>query len=128
MLRRLFSSSVINKLNCYDCRLYNKKTKLCKINRLNATDNRIDDNICGISAKKFWILDKTNLIKSKALTKYSNNIELCGFISLPCIIFYDYNMIYLSFSSFIIAGITSDISRKYEEKYLNDNDINNDYL
>ena len=33
MIKRLFSSIKVNKLNCYDYKLYNKKTKICKINQ-----------------------------------------------------------------------------------------------
>ena len=117
MLRRLFSSNPGNKLNCTDCRLYNGNTKLCKINKLNATENRIDDNICGIEGKKFWSLDKTNLINSKTVLNYSTNIRLFTLASLPCVIFYDCRIIYLSFSSWMIASMFLDISIDYKEKY-----------
>ncbi len=59
MLKRLFSSML---KNCSECRLYDRTTKLCKINGVNAIKNRLDDNICGLDSKQFWPLDTTNLI------------------------------------------------------------------
>ena len=63
MLKRLFSSIPLIRLNCIDCKLYNRKTNLCKINNLNAINNRIDDNICGTDGKKYLPLDKTIIYK-----------------------------------------------------------------
>jgi hypothetical protein len=123
MIRRFISFTPI-KLNCSDCRLYNRNTKLCKINKLNATENRIDPNICGIDGKHFWALYKTDLIKSETNKLYSDGFELVALVGLPYAIFYDFRIVYLSFSSLIIANIFSDISEKYKEKYLDDNDIN----
>ena len=104
MLKRLFSSNNV-------------------MNKLNATDNRIDDNICGIDGKKFWSLDKTNLIKSEYISKYITTIDLFIITSLPFAILYDYRIVYLSLTSFIISDILSNISRKYEKKYIDNNDI-----
>ena len=47
MLKRLLSSILVNKLNCSNCRLYNRTTKLFKINQLNAFSNRLDNENCG---------------------------------------------------------------------------------
>ena len=126
MLKRLFSSLPNNKLNCSDCRLYYKITKLCKINKLNAIDNRIDDTICGIDAKKFWSLDKTNLIKSEKYSRYSGFVALYGFLSIPGFLLLDYRILFSSILSFFISEMYSDESLKYEKKYLDDNNINDD--
>jgi hypothetical protein len=127
MLKRVFSSSTttinLYKKNCIDCRLYNKKTKICKINKLNAIDNRINENICGIDGKKFWALDKTYLIKSIQAENFSGNLSLFTLASLPCAIFYDWHILSISFMSFMASCVSSANSSEYERKYLDDNDI-----
>ena len=122
IIRRFISSAPI-KLNCFDCRLYNKNTKLCKINKLNASENRIDPNICGIDGKHFWALYKTDLIKSETNKLYSDGFNLVAFVGLPYAIFYDFRIVYLSCSSFIIARVFLNISKTCKEKYLDDNGI-----
>ena len=119
-IRRLFSTNLANNVykNCVDCRLYNNKTKLCKINKINATDNRMNDNICGIDGKKFWALDKTYLIKSIEAKNASDNFALFALVTLPC------GILSISFMSFIFSCVSSDNSNEYEKKYLDDNDIN----
>ena len=52
ILKRLFTSISLNIFNCSNCRLYNRKTKICKINKLNALENRFNEKICGSDAKK----------------------------------------------------------------------------
>ena len=126
MLRRLFSST-IHKVNCSDCRLFFSKNKLCKINNLNATENRIDDNICGIDGKKYWTLDKTYLIKSNTLFKYSRCFGIFTLSTLPYLLFYDFSIIYLTVLSLFIEGEISDRSEYYKKKYLDNNDINDSY-
>ena len=125
MLRRLFSSTPLIRLNCIDCRLYDRQTKLCRINRLNAIDNRMDDNICGIEGKKYYPLDKTNLIKSKQADKYSVITGLLIIASLPIV----YNDIYfIGFTLSLCLGekILSDVSKDFKKKYLEDNEISED--
>jgi len=102
--------------------LYNKKTKLCKINKLKAIDNRMDDNICGIDGKKYNPLDKTNLIKSERSEKYSDISGLLTIASLP-ILYYDIYFVWFPLSSFMVGKIFLNISRDFKEKYLEDNDI-----
>ena len=126
MLRRLFSST-INKVNCSDCRLFNSKKKSCKINNLNATENRIDDNICGLEGKKYWELDKTYLIKSNTYYKYSTCFGIFTLSSLPFLIFYDFGVIYFTIYSLIVGELFSDISEDYKKRYLDNNDINDNY-
>ena len=122
MLKRLFSSTPINKLNCIDCRLYNKKTKLCRINNLNAINNRIDDNICGIDGKKYYPLDKTNLIESEKCDKYSNISGLLTIASLP-ILYNDIYFVGFTLSLFMVERILSETSRDFNDKYIKDNNI-----
>ena len=127
MLKKLFSSIPINnksRLNCADCRLYNPTTKLCKINKLNALENRLDDKNCGLDGKNFWSLDKTNLIKSEQYYKYNRYMQYITIISLPCVIIIDFKIIFFSIISFIIEDTIGNISLKYKQKYLNDNNIN----
>ena len=129
MLRRLLSSIPINKvilLNCIDCRLYNRTTKLCKINKLIAFENRLDDTICGIDGKKFWSLDKTNLIKSEKYNRISDYTGIISITSLPCAMFFDYRLLFLSYISFTITAVGFNMSLEYKQKYLDDNDINDD--
>lgn len=123
MLKRLFSSTPLIRLNCIDCKLYNRKTNLCKINNLNAINNRMDDNICGTEGKKFLSLDKTNLIKSMESTKYSNISGTLFVASLPIVVYCDVYFAWFPLYSFMIASIFRDVSRDYNEKYLKDNDI-----
>ena len=122
MLKRFFSSMSINKLNCYDCRFYNNKTKLCKINKLNAIENRMDDNICGIVGKKFMSLDKTNLIESDKCDKYSNISGFLTIASLP-ILYYNVYFLWFPLSSFMVTSIFVDLSKDFKNKYINDNNI-----
>ena len=122
MLKRLFSS---RPLNCLDCRLYNRQTKLCRINNLSAINNRIDDNICGVEGKKYFPLDKTNLIKSQRCDKYQVISGLLTIGSLPIL----YNHVYcigFTLSLFLVERMLSDTSRDFKNKYLQDNDICDD--
>ena len=119
MLKRLFSS---RPLNCLDCRLYNRQTKLCRINNLSAINNRIDDNICGVEGKKYFPLDKTNLIKSQRCDKYQVISGLLTIGSLPIL----YNHVYcigFTLSLFLVERMLSDTSRDFKKKYLQDNYI-----
>ena len=125
MLKRFFSSSPLIRLNCSDCRLYNRQTKLCKINKLNAIDNRIDDNICGIEGKKYYPLDKTNLLKSEKCDKNSVISGLLIIASLP-IVYNDVYFIGFTLSLCLVERIFSDTSRDFKKKYLEDNDISED--
>ena len=108
MLKRLISSMPNNK-KCIDCKLH-----IYKNNKLNA--NITNDKICRH-------LDKTNLINSITSEKYSNISGLFTMVSLPFAL-YDYRILCVSFTSFIISSIFSDISRDFKEKYLDDNNIN----
>ena len=109
MLKRLFSS---RSLNCLDCRLYNRQTKLCRINNLSAINNRIDDNICGVEGNKYFPLDKTNLIKSQRCDKYQVISGLLTIGSLPIL----YNHVYcigFTLSLFLVERMLSDTSRDF---------------
>ena len=125
MLKRLFSSTSSIRLNCLDCRLYNRQTKVCRINNLNAVDNRMDDNICGAEGKKYFPLDKTNLIKSQTCDKYQIISGLSTIASLPIL----YNHVYcigFTLSLFLVERMLSDTSRDFMKKYLEDNGISED--
>ena len=123
MLKRLFSSTPLIRLNCIDCKLYNRKTNLCKINNLNAINNRMDDNICGTKGKKFLSLDKTNLIKSMESTKYSNISGTLFVASLPIVVYCDVNFLWFSCYSFMVTSIFVDLSKDCKDKYIKDNNI-----
>lgn len=121
MLRRLFSSTPLIRFNCSNCRLYDKTTKLCKINQLNAIDNRMDNNICGIDGKKYNPLDTTNLIKSERYEKYSYIVRVFAIASLPPMICYD--AYFVGFALLIGDLILSEKSINFKDKYLEDNDL-----
>lgn len=120
MLRRLFSSISVKKLNCSDCRLYNQTTKICKINKLSAFENRLDENICGFSGKKFWPLDKTYLIKSKRYNRYSAYFRLLAMVSIPTAILIDYRFLLSSPILYYLTNIFSDMSKKCERNFFDD--------
>lgn len=123
MLRRVFST-VASKKNCSDCRLYNRATKTCKLNNLNAFDNRLNDNICGIDGKKFWALDDTYLIKSQHYDKIADYSGLFGLLSTLSWIYTDSITLCLSsFACVYISFIFTEISEDAKKKYL-DNDDN----
>lgn len=124
MLKRLFSSLSQNVLKCSDCRLYDAKTKLCKINKLNAIDNRMDDLICGGDGKKFWPLDKTNLIKSNQAELYGAYFGLFTLISIPTVIFVDYRLSMSSCISYYVADTFLCMSISYKKQFMDDNNIN----
>ena len=125
MLRRLFSTSPSNKLNCVDCRLYNRTTKLCAFNKLNAFENRLNETICGLDGKKFWSLDKTHLIESERYSRVAALFGIYGIISAPCSIVIDIRLLVTSFASFYFADIFADMSGESKQKYLDDNQIKN---
>ncbi len=123
MLKRLFSTISINKINCSDCRLYNKTTKICKLNSLNASDNRFNNDVCGIKGDKFWPLDKTNLIISETYFKQSAGVMVFTLSSLPFGLLYDGKFAVLSYISLLIGSSLSVLARDHENKYFDDNDI-----
>ena len=63
MLRR-YSSTSTKKILCKDCTFFKPSNGICKFNRLDAFDNRMNDKICGRNAKQFWPLDNTYLKRS----------------------------------------------------------------
>lgn len=123
MSRRLYSSVPINKLHCSDCKLYNPTTQICKMNNVNAFQNRLDDKNCGLNGKNFWALDKTNLIQSERYYKYSGYFGLFAITSVPCGILIDYKFFLWSFISFYFADILSDMSEKSKHNFFHDNNI-----
>ena len=124
MLRRWCSSVPKFVPNCSDCRLYNQTTKLCKINKLNAFENRLDDGGCGRNGNNFWSLDKTHLIQSEEYDKYQGLFGLLAILSVPsAIIFHNYNFIFSSIIALYAAEICSDLSDKYKQKFLDVNNI-----
>lgn len=126
MLKRLFTSKSLNKLNCTNCRLYNRKTKICKINNLNALENRLNEEICGIDAKKYWLLDETNLIKSRQYARFSELYSILTLMSIPSIFYFDmhYMSIFTLFISAHSVEMCYDLSVDYKKKYFEDNVIN----
>lgn len=123
MFKRMFSSAPIKTFNCSNCRLYDPVTKLCKINKSPAIDNRIDYNICGILAKRYWPLDKTHLIASHTYYDISNIVGLFALTSFPCAIVYDFRMLGFTALTAIISSSCLHVSKKYHKIYLDDNDI-----
>lgn len=123
MIKRLFSSNVSNKINCTDCRLYNRRTKLCKMNDLKAFGNRLDENKCGIKGKSYWALDKTNLIKAEKYNEYACMFELITITSGVGIILIDYKCLLSLFTSLYFASFYSEKSEKSEKAYKEENDI-----
>lgn len=123
MFKRMFSSAPIKTFNCTNCRLYNPVTKLCKINKSLAMDNRMDYNICGILAKRYWPLDKTNLIASQLYSNISYISEFFALVSFPCAIVYDFRMLGFTAVSAVISSSSLHVSRKYHKIYLDENDI-----
>ena len=63
MLRRYLSTST-KRILCKDCTFFKPSNGICKFNKLNAFDNRMNDKICGRNAKQFWPLDNTYLKRS----------------------------------------------------------------
>lgn len=128
MLRRVFST-VASKKNCSDCRLYIRATKTCKLNNLNAFDNRLNDNICGIEGKKFWALDDTQLIISQKYEKIVGYFGVSGILSAFVWAFIDTNAWFLfsTCASFYFGLLFIDLSEDAKKKYLN-NDDNNDNI
>ena len=123
MLKRMFSSAPIKTFNCSNCRLYNPTTKLCKINKSPAMDNRIDYNICGILAKKYWPLDKTNLIASQTYSDIGDIIGLFAWASFPCAIIWDLRIMGFTVISALISSSCVNVSKNYKKIYLDDNDL-----
>jgi hypothetical protein len=123
MIKRLFSSAPIKTLNCFNCRLYEPATKLCKINKSPAIDNRIDYNICGTLAKRHWPLDKTHLIASHIYSDFGHISGLFAWVSFPCAIVYDFRMLGFTALTALISSSCSHVSKKYHKIYLDDNDI-----
>jgi hypothetical protein len=122
MLRRMLSSVAINK-NCSHCRLYNRATKTCKLNNLDAFTNRLNDSICGTDGKKFWALDDKHLIKSK---KYEQCAGFTGFLAITSfsIALYSFNIVYVfpSYFFYVIYEICIDLSDEAKKKYLDGED------
>lgn len=121
--KRFFSSISLNKFYYSNCRLYNRKTKICKINNLNALENRLNEEICGLDAKKLWLLDKTNLIKSNKFREYCMNFTILSISPIPFAFYFDIYCIFTSIISIYFADICIDISDDYKKKYFKDNDI-----
>lgn len=131
MLRRFLSTSTINptnKINCVDCRLYNRKTKLCAFNKLNAFDNRLDQTICGIEGKKFWSLDKTHLIKSESYQTYSVYSDGFSICLIPLALVTDYRLLVASVILMNISYNFELLSNKSKQKFLDENDRNDSNL
>jgi hypothetical protein len=123
MFKRMFSSAPIKTFNCSNCRLYEPSTKLCKINKSPAMDNRIDCNICGILAKRHWPLDKTNLIASHIYSDIGDINGLFAWVSFPCAIIWDLRIIGFAALTAVISSSCLHVSKKYKKRYLDDNDI-----
>ena len=113
----------VAKLNCSDCRLYDGKTGICKLNGLSAIKNRVNESVCGLDGKKYWALDKTNLIESRDFLKYSLRFYGCTIVSIPSAIVYDFRIMAFSYSSWVLGWWFEILSKEYEKKYLEDNDI-----
>lgn len=133
MIRRFFSSiknditKNLNK-NCFDCRLYNRTTKLCKLNNLYASENRIHNDVCGIDGRKYFALDKTNLINSNKYLKYSTRLLTFTISSFPFIIVYDFRVAILTTLSLLYGNMLEMLSKDYKKQYLEDNNISENDL
>ena len=124
MLRRSFSNlNSITKLLCTDCRLYDRKTGLCKLNELHAFKNRSNEDICGENGKKYRVLDKRNLIKSEEYFKYSAIFYGYTIASSPFAFVYDFRIFWSTYVSWVVGWSFELLSREREKKYLEDNDI-----
>jgi hypothetical protein len=118
----LSSISNSNQLRCSECKLYKPTTKLCRLNNLNAFENRLDDNICGRDGKKFWALDKTNLIIAEQFHKEAGYFGLFAIISAPISIVIESPLLFWSsFISAIVGFILSDEADECKKKFLYDN-------
>ena len=113
----------VAKLKCSDCRLYNAKIGICKLNGLSAMENRVNEGICGLDGKKHWPLDKTNLIESQSYFKYSIIAYSFTIGSLPSAAFHDLRIMAFTYSSWVIGWAFELLSKEYEQKYLENNDI-----
>lgn len=124
--RRLFSS---NKLNCSDCRLYDKNTKLCKFNNLNAFENRLDDIKCGPNAINFMYLDKSKLVKSDIYISHSTIYSFFTVGTLLCALFAESGKCALfSIISYIISDSYEKEGLKCRNEYLTDNNLDKDQI
>lgn len=124
--KRFFTSTSLNKFNCSNCKLYNRKTKICKINNLNAFENRLNEEICGLNAKNKLLLDETNLIKSEEFKKNSAFYTLLSIATIPSVLYIDFKCILLSIITLYSAKISNKISDDYKKKYFEDNDLDID--
>ena len=130
MFRRLMST----KISCSNCRLYEKKTQLCKINKKRALSNRLDDDFCGYYGKKFWELDKTKLILSNDCKMVSNILLFISAGSLiPAYIEVcegDYGIPIFLFA--ILSNACSykflEFSTEHYQQYLDDNNLDDNNI
>lgn len=121
VFKRSFSS--IAKLKCSDCRLYDKKTDLCKLNSLHAFENRGDEGVCGVNGKKYLAIDKTNLTESDEYFKYSVMSHAFAVGSLPFAVVYDFRILAFTYSSWVLGWSFELLSNGCKQKYLEDNDV-----
>lgn len=128
MFKKSFSTTPailtrVAKLKCLDCRLYNGKSGICKLNGLSAIENRGNEDICGLDGKRHLLLDKTNLIESQDYFKYSVISYSFTIVSFPFAAFYDLRIMAFTYSSWVIGWSFELLSKGYKQKYLEDNDV-----
>jgi hypothetical protein len=94
-----------------------KSNSQCKLNRANAFDNRLDDNICGKDAKQFSPLDKKYL----PYIEHTHIIfKVCGTATLAAFLF---QAKYLLLFGMISTPISAIFNYYYYEMYCNRNYI-----
>jgi hypothetical protein len=127
MLIRSFSNNIA-KLLCTNCRLYDKKTGLCKLNELYAFENRSNERVCGPDGKKYLAINNQNLIKSEEYFKYCTMFYGYTIASSPFAFVYDFRIFWSTYISWVFGWSFELLSREHEKKYLEDNDIRSNQL
>ena len=124
MLKRTFTTQTKTILECVDCKFYNRASSICKLNGANWLANRADENICGVGAKKFFPLNKTNLLKAEQANTNAGLFYLTGVCIVPIGLFVDFKLCFSSFLFFIIGDSFGELAEKYKKEYEKDNEIN----
>ena len=127
--RRLFSTQLIKTLQCSDCRFYDPKSQICKVNYLLASHNRADETICGVRGEKYLAKDTRNLLKSETCLNYSKSLFIFGIFTTYYTLLVDLRVVDLrvfivSLCAFYGSNVLEKKSIDYYRKYLNDNNLN----
>lgn len=124
MLRRSFTNlNSVTTLLCTNCRLYDAKTGLCKINGFHAFENRSNESVCGTNGKKYLALDKRNLIKSEDYSKYSVGFNAFAIASVPFALVFDFRVFWSSYISWVLGWSFELLSLERKKTYLEENNI-----